>query len=341
MKLKKMIGFGFLAVGLMVFGGFKLGHAEGLKVSGYASTIYHFIAEDGMGNTSERTFTLDGELDVAYQQNGFSTRMDLDIPSSGKEAIGFSVAGDLGIEQARFDWVLPVGGQFGLTMTGGAFNSPIGFEAQDAPDMLQTSHGQLFNLVPSNLLGVMVSGGVDMVSGSVFAGNEWRGTAVGDENTIGGIVTVTPMDKVSVSAGALLLPDKKSSVAGGGDKDVVNVVAQTTLVPMTLLAAEFTKDSNNTGFGLVANVHHGNEMPHFATLRYDHVAVDVGSEYPALLGAPNTVEWTIQSLTLAGGVEVAENLAIVLELRRDMVDDDTNGTDLEFDSVTIEWVATF
>ncbi|NIT27756.1 MAG: hypothetical protein GTN53_35165, partial [Candidatus Aminicenantes bacterium] len=64
-------------------------------------------------------------------------------------------------------------------------------------------------------------------------------------------------------------------------------------------------------------------------------------EYPALLGAPNNVEWTIQSLTLAGGVEVAENLAIVLELRRDMVDDDTNGTDLEFDSVTIEWVATF
>lgn len=364
MKRQKLVLSLFSTVLLMV-NGIGLSYAGELKINGFADTIWTLSdeAKDNAGtkdsdgnaaNSTERKVDVTGEVDIEYNEGPVTFRMDLDIPSSGNEANGLVPGvpprvpkGDIGIEQAKFVWAIPKGEPYGLSLTGGAFNAPIGFELQDAPDLYQTSNGQLFGLVPANLAGVMVSGGTDMVALDVYFVNEWKGTlgTTGEENSVGGLLTIAPIEQASLAVGYLTSNVDKASTATGlapgeGDGDILDIVASGTISPMpmldVLLAFEYLTDEFNDGWAIVTNVMHNTAHPHGLTIRYDSVDCDAGSNYCRI--ATGGTSRTPTSLTVAAILEVAENLSTLIEWRTNDADVSTaSSTDL----LTWEFIATF
>jgi hypothetical protein len=363
-KIMKKMNFvlSLFAAGVLVLFGTGQSLAGDLKVSGFADIILTLMDEssddatvdsDGeSANSTERKTGVSAEVDFEYTEGPVTFRLDLDIPSIGNEATGLTPVGDIGVEQAKFVWAIPGGDPFGLSLTGGAFNAPIGFEAQDAPDLYQTSNGQLFALVPSNLAGFMATGGVDMVSLDVYFANDWRGTSsgtlLGEENSIGGLLTVTPIEQASLAVGYITSPEVDPAV-GATDENVLDIVVSGTITPMEmvnlLLAGEFLTDENNTAFAVVANLTHNTPTyPHGLTVRFDSVDCDEGSFYCTTLGIPDgdgdglTDEATPTSITVAAFVALADNLSALLEWKT--FDPDASGLD-ETDMATLEFVATF
>jgi len=348
MKSMKAI-FGLLiAILLMAVGSGTVQAAEGdLKVSGFAAILFPVLDQwtDGLctdhqgdgANCIERFTTGWAEVDFDYTQGPVKFRLDLDVPSLGNEATGFaSSGGDVGIEQANFAWMIPGGEAFGLTLTGGAFNAPIGFEAQDDPDMYQITYGQLFLLVPSNLAGFMLSGGSGPVALDVYFANDFRGTTdgfgslLGEENSVGTRLTLTPIEPVSLVLAYITAPH-------GGDDDIFDAVLTGSgeLAPEVtgLLSGEFLMDKNNTAFAIVGNVlHHTASYPHGFTLRYD--SVDCGDDGSSYCGPKQTVT----TLTAAATVYLSESLSTVLEWNR--TDPDISGVD-PLHQLLLEFVATF
>lgn len=96
-----------------------------------------------------------------------SLRADLEWTPNGNEWIAAVEQAWFAYAPSRVDW---------LTVTGGRFNAPIGYESLDAPDMQQISHALVFNFcTPSNLTGVMGRGdlgrGADL---KIYAANDWE-----------------------------------------------------------------------------------------------------------------------------------------------------------------------
>lgn len=362
-RMKAVIGIG---VGiLLIAGSAGVGRAADseLKVSGFADIIFTLADQannpsnvsppctDSNGNPDNCTkdkFSATGEVDFEYTNGPVVVRMDLNIPADGTESVGLvpgAPAGDIGIEQAKFEWSIPGGDPVGLLLTGGAFNAPIGFEAQDAPDLYQTSHGQLWNLVPSNLAGAMLSGGVGPVSGNVYFANEWRANNA-EENSVGGLVTIAPVEFANLAVGYLTSPKHTAAAAPtvDGDGDILDVVLtayQGEVLPEVtgLLVGEVLHDKNNDGWATVLNVMHNTpSFAHGVTFRYDRVRCEAGSAYCSTLGAPLTINTTPISVTVAGTVNLADNLSTWLEWKR--FNSDVPGTK-STDLVTLEFIATF
>jgi len=129
-----------------------------------------FVDAGWSGNLDRRddAFTVNqAEVDVtrAWDEQG-DLRLDLEWVHDG-------TVWTTALEQAWLSWRLP-GRAAALTL--GKFNAPIGWELPDAPDMLQFSHGQLFNCcAPTNLTGLMFASplgaaGCDL---KVYAANGW------------------------------------------------------------------------------------------------------------------------------------------------------------------------
>ena len=120
------------------------------KVSGFADIIWTITDEAGDvadgKNKTEGKFTVDGEVDFESKlTDKISARIDLDLAMAvntgvnAPDEVGLPGPKDSAvIEQAFFAWTL----QDNLTFLGGVFNNPIGWEAEDAPDLYQTTHSQ-------------------------------------------------------------------------------------------------------------------------------------------------------------------------------------------------------
>lgn len=345
----------FLMATLITAGGFKFVQASephgdkprggNLKVNGYVDISLIIMEEEAddhcfdssgdLANCEERKFRTEGEVDFESTHGPLTFRLDLDMPGAT-------------IEQAKFVWALPVAKEMGLSLTAGSFNAPIGFELQDHPDRLQVTTGQLFDLVPANLAGVMVSGGMDMVSLDLYFVNEWRGIhvggeSVGEENSFGALLTVIPIEDVSLAVGYITSPEVKPGAvalgtSGTSDQDVLDVVLTGKMRAMPEIevfgAVEFLTDENNTAYGLVVRAeHHSANYPHGLTVRYNSVDCDLGSSYGKCKG----LKVTPTSLTVAAFVELAENLEALLEWRSDDPDSAEDSTDL----IELEFVVTF
>ena len=355
----------FLAATLMVLTGAQISLAGDLKVSGFADIVTTIIDEgsdddefdsDGnLANSAETKTDIAAEVDFEYTEGSVTARLDLDIPSIGNEAAGLSPVGDIGIEQAKFVWMIPGADMVGLKLTGGAFNAPIGFEAQDAPDLYQTSNGQLFGLVPSNLAGFMVSGGMGPVALDIYFANEWRFNQA-EENSVGGLLTITPIEMASLAVGYITSPDQVAGVSA--DENVLDIVLTGELSGLSVTqnitdikvlgALEYLMDENNSAFAVVLNVTHETAHPHGLTLRYDSVDCDgssgtnPGSFYCGVDGLelnPLT-DHTPTSLTVAIFAAISDNLSALVEYRMDDLDDSTLVDD-SLNTATLEFVATF
>ncbi|VAX30000.1 hypothetical protein MNBD_NITROSPIRAE01-2095 [hydrothermal vent metagenome] len=334
---KSMSVFSLFAAGAMVLGGAGLSHADDLKISGFGSINFNLMNEasdnscsdtsgtDGSTNCTELQFSVPyAEVDFEKTVGSVTVRLDLDFNGTGNNI------GNDDVEQFRFDWMLPAGQDLGLTLTGGIFNSPIGFEAQDSPDKLQISNGQLFNMVPSNLAGLQLAGGTDMVSGSLLFVNDWRdfGTgdlppgatqSLGEENTLGATFAITPMPAVGLTVGYLSSGLKPL-------EDTIDIVLSGTIMPSPdlalLYALEYVTNEKQDGTGITVNAMHGK---HGLTLRYDMVDNDGAAGDPT-------------SLTVAFLCSLEENLKVKLEWRDD--DPDVAGQS-STDATTLQFVALF
>ncbi len=340
---KSMSVFSLFAAGAMVLGGAGLSHADDLKVSGFGSINFDLTDEardnkcadtngtPGQTNCDELQFSVPFvEVDFEKTVGSVTVRLDLDFGVGGTKN---NIAGDT-VEQMKFDWVLPVGQEVGLTLTGGIFNSPVGFEAQDSPDKLQISNGQLFGMVASNLAGLQLSAGTDMISGSLLFTDDWQSdtpyatpsatpatsTTVGGENTLGATLAITPMPEVGLSIGYL----------GSGIKpneDTLDIILSGTIMPSPdlslLYALEYVMNEKQDGKGITLHAMHGK---HGLTVRYDMVDNDgAGTADPT-------------SLTVALLCSLEENLKVKLEWRDD--DSDVAGVS-STDATTLQFVALF
>lgn len=362
-KIWKGFGAAAAALGLVAAGSVPASEAGEFKVSGFADIIITlsdessddagFDADGNSANSTEEKTSVTAEVDFEYVEGPVTFRLDLDVPSLGNEAAGVGpLAGDIGIEQAKFIWAIPGAEMLNFRLTGGAFNAPIGFEAQDAPDLLQVTNGQLWALVPSNIAGVMVSGGVGPVNLDLYAGNEWRNND-SEENSFGALLTIAPIEAVSLSVGYLAAPDTTpagppvppatTAPTAKTDGSILDVVLSGTISPKEdfdlLLVGEFLQDEFNTGWAIVANAMHNTpSFPHGLTIRYDSVDAEIESVYGNGFFAL-TEETNFSSLTVAVTVGLAENLSTLVEWKR--FETDASVTPDSSDLASLEFIATF
>jgi len=367
--MKKYLVFSLLFAGSLILNSVGLARAGDLKVSGFADVIYTVADETGDTippstalNAKESKFNVTAEVDFEKEQGDVTFRMDLDFPrntnTSGLGTAGLTLDE---IEQAKFVYSIP--GGMGLTLTGGVFNSPIGYEAQDAPDRYTTSQGQLWQLVPSNFAGIMLSGNAGPASVDLIFANEWR-TTQNEENSFGIHASLPLMgDMLGIDVSYL---SSENTITGTttneGDENMVDVIlsGMHKVAPdMDLnVAIEFLTDENNDGLSISANLRHNSpNFPHSVTVRWDSVDCDVPATNPATgpgerycsdlsglnqIGAVSTAPATgatPTTLTLAASVELAENLTTRLEYK--MLDSDLTGAGSDADLFTWQWLATF
>ncbi|MEW5754680.1 MAG: hypothetical protein AB1810_00100 [Pseudomonadota bacterium] len=112
--------------------------AEGVSVSGFAD-ITHTTSSDA----DLSVFLANGEIDLRNTMGAVSVGLDVDvaIAGNGGASLGWIVDGagpadGAVIEQAFFAWKATDA----VTVIGGVFNNPIGWDAEDAPDMDMVSH---------------------------------------------------------------------------------------------------------------------------------------------------------------------------------------------------------
>ncbi len=287
-------------------------NAGDVSVSGFADLIYTITDEGTPAN--EEVFTIDGEVDFMADRGSVSARLDLDINKGGT----LSEPTPLTVEQIFFS--LPVGM---VTVTGGKFNTLIGFEGPDAPGLLQTSYGQLtFPLGGAGALGLtgaMVTGKMGMAEVDVFVKQS--------KGDIGAQLRLAPLEGVGISLGFV-----QADLTDGGDMlDVIatwtGAVANGTL----LVVGEYVDDDELSGWGIWVNDTQG---PFGLTLRYDSLDCDL-----TLTTICTTASVTSTTMTVAGSYAVNDNLGTILEWKTEDPNDNVGGDDVDW--VTLEAIVTF
>lgn len=205
------------------------GFAAAADVSGFAD-IGYTISNDA-NTAAEGVFAANGEVDFsASPAGGVTVRVDADLniaTNDGNNASG-SVGGvaDSGvIEQAFFAW----GVTEGVTVIGGVFNNPIGYEAEDAADMRFISHGQIYDTLNNqtalhgdNVAGLAAAAKVGPATVTVAYLDDIG--LVADENSMALVVNYSPIKGLDLEAGMVTQSDKgtTNAVAGTSAGDVTN-----------------------------------------------------------------------------------------------------------------------
>ncbi len=172
--------------------------ANAVEVSGFANikyTITNDSAQKPNYNSKEDKFAVDGEIDVISTVGAITTRVDIDLNLTGPG----SDSGTL--EQAMFAWDLDA-----VTLIGGVFNNPIGYEAEDAPDITFNAHGAVYTVLDSqtkrdgdNITGVAVAGALGPVTLTGAFLNDLQD--VNEENSIALIANYSPIAGLDLELG--------------------------------------------------------------------------------------------------------------------------------------------
>ncbi len=314
-----------LAVAAAMVPGFA---AADSKVSGFADIIYTNadkdadIFDDGKETSA---FTANAEVDFASKLSDIvSVRADVDFNIGGNDG-----AADAIIEQAFFAASVAEG----VTVIGGVFNNPIGWEAEDAPDMYQTPKlltsevldGQTA-LYGNNIAGVAVAGdlGPVTVTGAVL--NDIGGLT--DKNSIALVVNATPVAGFDVELGYVTQETDHENGGSGIDTagNVTNLNATYKNAGLTLGAEYMTAEEIlDTGLSVTANYMFTPAMG--ATVAYSSRDGDGD-----IWGDDADTR-----IAVAGIWNVADNLTSVLGYTTDDPGDDEDSVD----AVTLEFVAKF
>lgn len=306
------------------------GHAAAadVKVNGFADITYMVKDSNsttgGVGGT-EGKFAANAETDFAASLGDRSSlRMDVDFGlgiNGGANAASVTGDGRQGpkdaavVEQVYFA-TKPLSN---VTILGGVFNNPIGWEAEDAPDMFQTSHGQIYNifdgqtiLYGNNIAGLAVAGALGPVTLTAALLND-LGQA-DEENSTALVANIAPIKGLDVELGYV--------TQAAGAENVMDLNATFKTGGLTVGAEYLSADEIvDNAMGITANFAFNDIVG--VTGRYDTVSYQI-------TGIDDTT-----SLTLAASVKLDKGFTAVAEIRKD--DDGTDTSDL----VQLEFIATF
>lgn len=303
-------------------------------LSGFADIIYTHTNEStdsttaaptaSGDNTTERKFTADGEIDFIGTMDNVTVRVDVDLTLSGNSS------GRL--EQALFAWNTgPV------TVIGGVFNNPIGYEAEDAPDMDFTTHSAIWNILDhqtaldgNNIAGVALAGsfGPVTVTGAVL--NDLQ--QVDEENSFALVANIAPVKGLAIELGYVTQENDDPTAGGAGN--VWDINATYSIAGFTA-GVDYLKPEEvvESAFNVFAGYDFGNGFG--AKVRYEQVEWDLG----------NTDDTT--ATTLYASYAVAKNLSVALEHKIGDVDTANRPTTTavaginDGDLTTLEFIATF
>lgn len=294
--------------------------AASASVNGFGDIIYTVVDEaaDGTGaggdNPNEGKFSANAEADITAGNDRVSVRVDADLDLVTNEGDNVAGTDSARIEQAFF----ALKATPAVTVLGGVFNNPIGYEKEDAPDLYQVTHGQIWSILDgqtklhgNNVAGVAVAGAMGPVSVTVGVLND-LGQA-DEENSYALVLGASPMNGLDIEFGYSTV----DAIDYVYDLNAQYKVGGLTAAVEYLSAGEVV----DSAYGLYGNYDFGNGFS--ATLRYDNVGYE----------AANTDDTT--SVTVAGGYKIADNLQVNLEWRNN--DDGTDDNSL----AQAEFIATF
>ncbi len=323
------------------------GFASAAEVSGFVDIIYTIgdSASDVPGGTNETIgkFTADGEIDfISSPADGVTTRVDLDV-----------TADNASIEQALFAW----GAAEGVTVIGGIFNNPIGYEAEDAPDMDFTTHGAVYTALDSqtaldgdNIAGLAVAFAAGPATITAALTNDLN--QVDEANTFALVANMSPMTGLDLELAFATqtgnaVVDKEADGKATSVGNVINFNAVYSGIENVTLGLDYLTGS--AALDSAYDVWAGYQMDKIGVkVRYsqitfneddikDIVAADAtaGDQLTAI-GLPAGSDLTSTSIYLS--YQVASNLSAALEVSS--YDSDAAGADTE-DLTTLELIATF
>ncbi|MGA1824448.1 MAG: hypothetical protein ACMUIP_07255 [bacterium] len=289
------------------------------QLSGFADI--KFVLSDGTAEDEsgiEKKFTAIAELDYKRNlDNRMSIRIDLDFDTGGQ--------GDSGqLEQAYFTWV----SRGGLQFKGGVFNNHLGWEAEDAPDLYQITHGQLYDIwdaktaqfTGNNVSGIAILGKVGQarVMGAFL--NDLNG--MDEENAMQVVVNFYPNKLLAAEVGMITQQETDAEPIIDGS---LRYRKSKYLLGVELMQIQKEIDLAQS---VTFNYKFNNKMD--GTVRYD--SVDNYEEEGAEEEKPRT------SLTFAIRYKLHNNLTLKAEIREDT---DENNDNEDGNIIRAEMVATF
>jgi len=313
---KKMMTCGLLALfSPMCFAG-------GATVSGFADITL-------TSDSDQRTFLANAEVDVSNKlSEKVAVQVDFDLAlgvtgagatnGSNSSAAGISSgpADSAVLEQAFFSYsAMP-----NVTVLGGLFNNPIGWEAEDAPGLYQISHGQIWGILDgqtalygNNVAGVGLAGSVGPATITLAALND-IGLSDLEKNSFAAVANLSPTKGADVEIGYVTQPN--------GAGNVWDVNAAYSIMGATV-GVEVLGAENVVDLAYAGTVNYMVNNLFGATVRFDNVSYEAAGTKDS------------KTYALAGIVNAAKNLTVLLEFHRS--DDGTT----EDDMIVAEFVAQF
>jgi hypothetical protein len=297
-SMKKTLIASSMALSTLTFG--QSAVALDVTPSGFVDMVWTLSDGTDLGKYgAEGRFDTSGELDVeASLKEGISMRFDADINPG-------SAGGDSGrLEQIFLNWNIDEK----MALKGGVFNNNLTWEREDAPDMYQITHGQLWDIWEAssaedgnNLAGLEFSYQINKVKLMVGYLND-LGNVV-DENSVKVAGEIKAMENLDITAG-LITQDQ-------GAENIVDIHA-TWKSGKLLVGGEilFADELIDNGFMVMANYQFNDKFS--ATGRFDFVSYD-----SAFLNDDTS------SITLAALYGISKNLFANAEIR---FNDDGNQT---------------
>jgi hypothetical protein len=206
--MKKSTVAAIAAASLLGFGAVGSANAD-VELSGFTDIQYNAISTvgDGFSNDGQGgNFRASGELDVIQKGDGPTFRADLDLMDvlNGSPQVDIpSGTGGFGVDIEQLYVDIPVMDM--ASVKAGVFDSPFGFEGQDATDYNFANNGLLWQWVPSVIVGGMVNvAPTDMLSVNLgYINSRADATGLASDNANDFVVTVgvAPMEGVGVNLG--------------------------------------------------------------------------------------------------------------------------------------------
>lgn len=273
--------------------------ATDVKLDGFVDIVWAVSDGTDLGiNGAEGQFNTSGELDMKTKLSGpISLRLDADLGSS-------TTGGDSGeLEQAFLGWAI----NNELALKAGVFNNNLSLEKEDAPDLYQVTHGQLWDIWNistaengNNLQGVELTYKAGDIT--AFAGflNDLGG--VPEENSIKLGAEVRAIPNMTLTAG-LITQD-------AGVENIIDINALWNVDNKLTIGGELMLPSEIIDSGLMVMANFKVNEKFSGTARFDMVSYDIP-------GADDTT-----SITLAGLYSIEDNLFANAEIR---INSDDNG----------------
>ena len=348
------------------------GFASAAEVSGFAD-IFYTITDDSSAvenstNPAEGKFTADGEVDfIASPADGVTVRVDVDLTlglaGETTDSNGDTVALDgrgASIEQAFFAW----GATEGVTILGGVFNNPIGYEAEDAPDMDFSSHGAVYTALDSqtalagdNIAGLAAAFAVGPATITAALLNDLAQTD--EKNSLALIVNYAPMEGLDLEVGMVTQESNRytgTTAATSGSANALSVGNATnfnavfTGVENLTVGVDYLMGSEvvDSAYDLWAGYSFGDfgvkvrqSAISYNSTEVGNIADKLGADATTALEEASLASSDQSSTTLYLSYQVASNLSAAFEYRKNTVDATDNSKEKTDDIITLELIATF